>query len=283
MANVTFPTALGGDGSTVSDDNDPVTGLGNGGHRTRFVPSLKNIVAIAQMVVNTTTNLASKASQVDLNATNSELDALTAQVESSTSSINTSLALKAPIASPAFTGTPTAPTPSTNDNTTKVATTAFVMANSARNQDATASQKGVVELATATEIKSLDSTRAIAADQMQAAVGFAAMYESPQQTITSGGSLTIAHGLGRTPVMVSHQLVCVTAEQGFSVGDRLNISPLHMEGTNVNRGMSVISDATNIGIRFGISANVFAVPHFSTGTIAGLTNANWRLVVRAWG
>ena len=33
---------------------------------------------------------------------------------------------KAPLASPAFTGTPTAPTPSADDNSTKVATTAFV-------------------------------------------------------------------------------------------------------------------------------------------------------------
>ena len=36
------------------------------------------------------------------------------------------LALKAPLASPTFTGTPAAPTPATSDNTTKVATTAFV-------------------------------------------------------------------------------------------------------------------------------------------------------------
>ncbi len=36
------------------------------------------------------------------------------------------LAAKAPLASPALTGTPTAPTPTTGDNTTKIATTAFV-------------------------------------------------------------------------------------------------------------------------------------------------------------
>src|SRR5262249_30190068 len=36
----------------------------------------------------------------------------------------------APIASPAFTGTPTAPTPATSDNSTNIATTAFVRAQS---------------------------------------------------------------------------------------------------------------------------------------------------------
>ncbi len=35
----------------------------------------------------------------------------------------------APLSNPAFTGTPTAPTPSTADNTTKIATTAYVQAN----------------------------------------------------------------------------------------------------------------------------------------------------------
>lgn len=41
------------------------------------------------------------------------------------------LALKAPLASPALTGTPTAPTASTATNTTQVATTAFVQSNQA--------------------------------------------------------------------------------------------------------------------------------------------------------
>jgi hypothetical protein len=42
--------------------------------------------------------------------------------------ITTALALKAPLNSPTFTGTPVAPTPSTVDSSTKLATTAFVQA-----------------------------------------------------------------------------------------------------------------------------------------------------------
>lgn len=41
-------------------------------------------------------------------------------------SITNALALKAPLASPALTGTPTAPTPATTDSSTKLATTEFV-------------------------------------------------------------------------------------------------------------------------------------------------------------
>ena len=44
------------------------------------------------------------------------------------SDLTTALNLKAPLASPTFTGTPAAPTPTAADNSTKVATTAFVKA-----------------------------------------------------------------------------------------------------------------------------------------------------------
>ena len=46
---------------------------------------------------------------------------------------NTVVALKAPLASPTFTGTPAAPTASVNTNTTQVATTAFVNAEIAND------------------------------------------------------------------------------------------------------------------------------------------------------
>ncbi len=46
MASATFPPALGGDGSTVTDDANATTGLANGGHRARFVPALAQTVAV---------------------------------------------------------------------------------------------------------------------------------------------------------------------------------------------------------------------------------------------
>lgn len=47
MASVTFPTALGGDGRTYSDDADPDTGLDGLGYTTRFIPCLRQAVAMA--------------------------------------------------------------------------------------------------------------------------------------------------------------------------------------------------------------------------------------------
>lgn len=52
MASVTFPPALGGDGSTVTDDANASTGLANGGHRTRFVAALAQVVAVMSGAVS---------------------------------------------------------------------------------------------------------------------------------------------------------------------------------------------------------------------------------------
>ena len=56
------------------------------------------------------------------------VDAKLGEIEGDVSNMETEMAGKAPLASPALTGTPTAPTPATADNSTKIATTAFVQA-----------------------------------------------------------------------------------------------------------------------------------------------------------
>lgn len=52
MTAVYFDPAVGGDGLTVSDDTNPATGLGAGGHKTRFIPALNNIVNIAAFLLD---------------------------------------------------------------------------------------------------------------------------------------------------------------------------------------------------------------------------------------
>ncbi len=111
------------------------------------------------------------------------------------------------------------------------------------------------------------------------------VFESAEQTITSGGPLTLAHGLGASPKFLQLALKCQTAEAGFSVGDEILISPYRdSDGTNMNRGVTVRFDATNIRLRFGNQTNVF-VAHQEQATVgdpAALTNVNWKLIVRAW-
>ncbi|MDG4877657.1 hypothetical protein P9273_21375 [Mesorhizobium sp. WSM4935] len=145
----------------------------------------------------------------------------------------------AAIASPAFTGTPTAPTAALGTNTTQIATTAFV-------QNAAGS------------------------------LPFKQRFESAQQTITAGGPLTLAHGLAAQPKLYLIYLQCVTAENGYAVGDEITFS-----ATNSN-GVTIVPDATNLNIRYGSNAQPFFANNKNTGANAGLTNANWRAVFRAW-
>jgi hypothetical protein len=106
-------------------------------------------------------------------------------------------------------------------------------------------------------------------------------YESSQQTITSAGSLTLAHGLGAEPLLVTGTLVCQTAEAGFSIGDKLVIGLLTPDNTT-NTGAVVVTDATNLNVRFGSGANAFFALNKGTGARASLTNANWKIIFRAW-
>ena len=63
--------------------------------------------------------------------------------QSAVTSLSTDLAAKAPLASPAFTGTPVAPTAAVHTNTTQVATTAFVVAQPASRQRVLSTVSGV--------------------------------------------------------------------------------------------------------------------------------------------
>jgi hypothetical protein len=90
-----------------------VTGSGNGS----FAATVNSVGGVSSSTIATLpTNVTANTASITANTT-------------SIATINTNLVLKAPLASPAFTGSPTAPTPTTNDNSTKVATTEYVQAN----------------------------------------------------------------------------------------------------------------------------------------------------------
>lgn len=69
MASVYFDPALGGDGSTVTDDNNATTGLGNNGHRTLFVPALSQTVVMAGTATTKAAEAAASASTASTAAT----------------------------------------------------------------------------------------------------------------------------------------------------------------------------------------------------------------------
>jgi len=106
-------------------------------------------------------------------------------------------------------------------------------------------------------------------------------YVSTDQTITSGGLLTLAHGLGVQPKMVMIELVCVTAENGFAISDVIMVG-YAATTSGTNRNNAIYYDATNINVRFSNEANCFTYANRTTGNAVSLTNANWNLRVRAF-
>lgn len=108
-------------------------------------------------------------------------------------------------------------------------------------------------------------------------------YTSSQLSITSAGTVTLTHNLGSAPKMVSFSLVCAIAEQGYSVGDVLEgIGFYSSANLTFQRGIALVPNSTEIFCRYGSESSVFGHLNKSNGTYVAFTNANWRVVVRAW-
>lgn len=110
---------------------------------------------------------------------------------------------------------------------------------------------------------------------------FSESFVSAEQTITSAGLLTIAHGLSVAPTLIQARLICKIAEHNYSINDEIIISPDAADSTS-SRGLSIVPDSTNLNIRYGVSATVFAQFNKTTGAVTALTNGSWRLILRAW-
>lgn len=111
---------------------------------------------------------------------------------------------------------------------------------------------------------------------------FTKSYESTEQTITAGGLLTLAHGLGVAPKLITGRLVCQTAEAGYSVGDIIEASLSVNTTSGTTAANAVLFDATNITVRFFSGTSAFIAANKSSGAAASLTNASWKLLVRAY-
>jgi hypothetical protein len=105
-------------------------------------------------------------------------------------------------------------------------------------------------------------------------------FTSADQTITSAGALTLAHGLGATPDFIQVFLVCQTAQLNYAAGDIVLVNS-SMDAGN-NNGITIVPDATNLNCRFGSAAAAFEALNKTTGAGGALTNANWkvRLIAR---
>lgn len=112
----------------------------------------------------------------------------------------------------------------------------------------------------------------------------ASAFTSGQQTITLGSTVSVAHGLGAIPSIVQFDLICTTAQLGWSVGQVTQVPCGILQVSGVGAGLYGIGmekTSTNITARFPISD--IQVPNKTTndGQAVAITPANWRLIVRA--
>lgn len=112
-------------------------------------------------------------------------------------------------------------------------------------------------------------------------VGITQKFTSTAQTIVSAGLITVVHGLGVDPDNVSIYLECTSAEFGYSVGDKIEVSEVNNSGATTGRNNALYFDSTNVFLRMSNVATVFTVANKTTGVGVALTNANWDLYIRA--
>lgn len=105
-------------------------------------------------------------------------------------------------------------------------------------------------------------------------------FTSTDQVVTAAGQLVIPHGLASTPITIIPQLICQVADLNHSIGDIVQIG-FDQESTT-NRGISVITDATNLTVRYGSSATTFTLLDKTSGARATATNSSWKLRLTAY-
>jgi len=109
------------------------------------------------------------------------------------------------------------------------------------------------------------------------AAGFSKSFTSSAQAITSGGALTLAHGLGVKPKLVIARITCVTANGGYSIGDTIELGAGLAQTGNFPQGHSIYTDATNIGVRFGDATQLYLIRFKTDGTAFDITNSSWTI------
>lgn len=110
---------------------------------------------------------------------------------------------------------------------------------------------------------------------------FTESFTSAQQTITSGGTLSLAHGLSTTPKLITAEIVCATSQAGYSVNDSIPFPFYYDEGGTI-RGFAVTYNSVNINLTYTSAGTVLTTVDKATGARTALTNGNWRVVIKAY-
>ena len=101
---------------------------------------------------------------------------------------------------------------------------------------------------------------------------------STQQTIPAiNTTLSVAHGLGATPKVVSFGFYCAVTANGYTVGDEV----VCVSDNGATNFFVTWKNATEVGFRFNTAAVLLA--HKTTSdAVFTPSDPNWKILVRAW-
>jgi hypothetical protein len=164
----------------------------------------------------------------DLTITDAKISATAAIAQSKIANLTTDLADKAPLASPALTGVPTAPTAAANTDTTQIATTAFAKAEADAAQSAAEATASADATSKANAAQAAAIAHADALTTSDVAEG-TAQYFTDARAKSSAASLLTGATLTNITITGSGSGLTITAENGVADSTTTNLA----EGTNL--------------------------------------------------
>ena len=110
----------------------------------------------------------------------------------------------------------------------------------------------------------------------------ATSYDSGQQTYTNAGALSLTHGLGGAPGIVTVSAICTNAggEGGYAQNEEILIDPGFGGNAVGGGGMTIKVTSTQLVVR--ISDEGIRACNATTGALFAMTAASWALRFRAY-
>ncbi|WP_374979002.1 pyocin knob domain-containing protein [Pseudomonas solani] len=110
-----------------------------------------------------------------------------------------------------------------------------------------------------------------------------AKFTSPQQSITNGGTITLAHGLSSV-IRINVVLVCVTADIGYAVNTRLGLGTFQVHTASAYGFVALIdpSDSTKALVRVNTSG-IYLSASGGFGAPTPINSSSWRIVLEVEG
>lgn len=114
-------------------------------------------------------------------------------------------------------------------------------------------------------------------------IGLSLKFESDQLTLSSGGTHTLPHGLGKKPVLFEAVIVCINPVLGYTAGQETPVPHYAQSSSTADAmGFSIAPDSTNLNLVFGNAGGRFMVINRTTNAMAQITDTDWKLIIRAW-